>query len=52
MNPGAVSAGVVVVRDVAKVPEEEDSLSLVVKKQEKALKRLEEKHGAGEMMAG
>ena len=49
MNPGAVSSGVVKVAGgpCVEVVGGEDSLSVVVRKQEAALKRLEEKHGAG-----
>ena len=49
MNPGAVSSGLVKVTGgpCVEVVGGEDSLSVVVRKQEAALKRLEEKHGAG-----
>lgn len=51
MNPGAVSSGKVIVGKMtgSKVEEAEgeDSLTAVVRKQEAALRRLEEKHGAG-----
>ena len=51
MNPGAVSAGKVLFAAKKKqdneVVGEEDSLTVVVRKQEAALKKLEQKHGAG-----
>ena len=50
MNPGAVSAGKVLFAAAGKKNEvvgEEDSLTVVVRKQEAALKKLEQKHGAG-----
>jgi hypothetical protein len=51
MNPGAVSSDRVLVKEPASGTTEaaggEDSLTAVVRKQEAALKRLEEKHGAG-----
>ena len=49
MNPGAVSAGKVLFAAAKKkeVVGEEDSLTVVVRKQEAALKKLEQKHGAG-----
>ena len=52
MNPGAVSAGKVLFAAKKKQEEgelvgEEDSLTVVVRKQEAALKKLEQKHGAG-----
>ena len=50
MNPGAVSAGKVLFAATGKKNEvvgEEDSLTVVVRKQEAALKKLEQKHGAG-----
>ena len=51
MNPGAVSAGKVLFAAKKKqdneVLGEEDSLTVVVRKQEAALKKLEQKHGAG-----
>ena len=48
--PGAVSAGKVLFAATGKKNEavgEEDSLTVVVRKQEAALKKLEQKHGAG-----
>merc|ERR1719412_1413191 len=51
MNPGAVSAGKVLLAAKKKQDNEgvgeEDSLTVVVRKQEAALKKLEQKHGAG-----
>ena len=51
MNPGAVSAGKVLFaakkKQDSEVVGEEDSLTVVVRKQEAALKKLEQKHGAG-----
>ena len=51
MNPGAVSAGKVLFaakkKQEGEVVGEEDSLTVVVRKQEAALKKLEQKHGAG-----
>ena len=52
MFPGAVSSEKVIVRKMTEtsLDEEdgEDSLTAVVRKQEAALRRLEEKHGAGD----
>jgi len=51
MFPGAVSSEKVIVRKMTETNLEEepveDSLTVVVRKQEAALRRLEEKHGAG-----
>ena len=51
MNPGAVSAGKVFFAAKKKqgggAVGGEDSLTVVVRKQEAALKKLEQKHGAG-----
>ena len=51
MNPGAVSAGKVFYaakkKQEGEVVGEEDSLTVVCRKQDAALKKLEQKHGAG-----